>query len=343
MEPSGSLKQRLSFMARAALACGGMVALGLLIRSAGADAVKASLLGAAPWLPLLLTLEVARIGLEVVSTRHLLGSAAPLVSWRELFRLQLMAYGICTLAPAGRPASEAAKAAGLAPRVGKARAAAVAAHGQALNLLGEAAISGTTVLALSLLAPWSLLGSALLVHFVTCAGMALILQLGVRTRLLETALRRFPRPAAAVAALRMAARTQPGIPPVPFLMFAGSKALQVINLCLLLRAGGLELDALRVTYTAALNSLASAVGDLVPAQLGATDGVFALGANLLAVPLGAVLGATALFHCVQLFWVSVTALSVLVWRPGDEPATPAWQPAKSRTLAYKAFAAMLRQ
>src|SRR5688500_3845919 len=110
MEPSRSLKQRLPLVARAALAGGGLLALGLLMRSAGAETVKHALIAAAPWLPLLVAIEGARIGLEVVSTRFLLGKAAP-TGWRKLVRVQLMAYGFCILAPAGRPASEAAKAA----------------------------------------------------------------------------------------------------------------------------------------------------------------------------------------------------------------------------------------
>jgi hypothetical protein len=326
MEPSMSLMQRLRPWTRIALACGGLLALTLLIRNAGAETVEASVYASAPWLPLLLLIEGTRIGLEVVSTRHLLGSAAGLLTWRELVRLQLMAYGICTLAPAGRPASEAAKAAGLAPRVGKARAAAVATHGQVLNLLGEATLSAAALVALALLAPGSLLGWALVVHFGVCAGTATMLLFGVRTRWLEIALRRFPKPAAALAALRQASRAQPGIPLVPYLAFVASKVLQVVHLCLLLRAGGVDFDALRVAYTAALNSLASAAGDLVPAQLGTTDGVFAMGVELFGVPLGAVLGATALFHCVQLFWVTASASSSFVWRSRDESGAPAWQP-----------------
>ena len=249
-----------------------------MIRSAGADTVKLGLYNAAPWLPLLIALEGCRIGLELLSTRHLLGSSAALVSWRQLLRLQLMAYGVCILAPAGRPASEAVKAAGLAPHVGTARAAAIGAYGQVLNLLGEAALSGAALTLLCLLAPWSLVRSALMLHFAVCAGTALVLLMGVRTRALS-------RASASLAAIgspdrrarRVAARELPGLPLVPFLAFVSSKTLQVAILSLLLHAGGVDFDALRLAHTAALNSLAAAVGDLVPAQLGTTDGVFALG------------------------------------------------------------------
>jgi hypothetical protein len=337
------MRPLLLLLARAALACTGIAALVILIGSAGADTVKRGLYQAAPWLPLLIALEGCRIGLEMLSTRRLLGQSAVLVSWRQLLRLQLMAYGVCILAPAGRPASEAVKAAGLAPHVGRARATAIGAYGQVLNLLGEATLSGVALLMLCLLAPGSLVRSALMVHFAVCFAAAMMLLVGVRTPLLSRVFRRLPRLARPVEDLRAAARELPGVPLIPFLAFVASKILQIAILSLLLHAGGVAFDALRLAHTAALNSLAAAVGDLVPAQLGTTDGVFALGANMLGAPLGTVLGATTLFHFVQLLWVATTAIVALLWRPGDERTAPAWQAARARLASYKAFAAMLRQ
>jgi hypothetical protein len=337
------MRNWLLLAARTALACAGIAALVALIASAGADTVRRGLVQAAPWLPLLIAFEGCRIGLELVSTRHLLGQSAEKVSWRQLLRLQLMAYGVCILAPAGRPASEAVKAAGLAPQVGTARATAIGTYGQVLNLLGEATLSGAALGLLCLLAPGSLVRSALVLHFLVCAGTASLLLLGVRTRLLARLVARVPRLAHPVENLRAAARELPGVPLIPFLAFVASKALQVAILSLLLHAGGVGFDALRLANTAALNSLAAAVGDLVPAQLGTTDGVFALGANLLGAPLGTVLVATALFHFVQLLWVASTAVVALLWRPGDSQTARAWRGARLRAAGYKAFAAMLRQ
>jgi hypothetical protein len=333
----------LPLLARGALASAGITALVVLVESAGVDTVKLGLYKAAPWLPLLIALEGCRIGLELLSTRHLLGKSAVRVSWRQLLRLQLMVYGVSILVPAGRPASEAVKAAGLAPRVGTARAAAIGAYGQVLNLLAEAVLSGAALTFLCLLAPWSLVRSALLLNFAVCAGTALLLLMAVRSRLLSQALRRLPRLARPIDLLGAAARELPGLPRIPLLAFVGSKTIQIAILSLLLYAGGVDFDALRLLHTAALNSLAAAVGDLVPAQLGTIDSVFALGADLLGAPLGTILGATMLFHFVQLLWVAVTSVVVLVWRSGDERTAMAWQAAKPRAPGYKAFAAMLRQ
>ena len=67
-----------------------------------------------------------------------------------------------------------------------------------------------------------------------------------------------------------------------------------------------------------IHLVGAAVGDLVPAQLGATEGNFTLAAGALGLSHASAVSIALLAHVTQLVWVSVGSIVPLVWRP---PAT----------------------
>ncbi|HEX4445134.1 MAG TPA: hypothetical protein VH044_00300, partial [Polyangiaceae bacterium] len=76
---AGTAREALKRLAQVALAVVGLVLIAALVRSAGPEKVARVLLAAAWWLPLIVALEIAQMGSDILVLRHLLGSRAPLV------------------------------------------------------------------------------------------------------------------------------------------------------------------------------------------------------------------------------------------------------------------------
>lgn len=96
----------------------GAVAVVFLVREAGPDHVLAVMTQAAPWLPLILLLEVLWISMDAVALRLMFrerGREVPLRAW---VRSASVAYGVMVLLPAGRAGGEVARAAQLSKHVG---------------------------------------------------------------------------------------------------------------------------------------------------------------------------------------------------------------------------------
>jgi hypothetical protein len=296
-------------------------AIALAMRNSGFSAVLTSLQRVAPLLPVIAGIEAFRIYLEVVATRaQLLPNAR--VRTAELCRIQLTAYGICILSPAGRPVSEAAKAALLAPSIGRARAASIAIRNQALSLVADATLSLIALLGLLVIGARAWLTTALAVHTAVCLGAALAIEFAAQSRLAERVARRlFGRNGAPLCAERVP-RARLALPLAAFVL---SKALVVAALLLLLYGSGASLQGKSVFFALGMNAIAAVLGDLVPAQIGTTDAAFALVAGELGSSLLTVLIATTTFHLVQLSWVCVANVAPLFWRSAArlERALPA--------------------
>ena len=101
----------------------GLVALGLgfvvyFVYATGPARVLAALVSGGPYAPLIAGLELAAIATDVGAFKSLLGAEAALVEWRAWLRSSAAAYGCFALMPAGRTASEVARASMLAVHVG---------------------------------------------------------------------------------------------------------------------------------------------------------------------------------------------------------------------------------
>src|SRR5690348_15222241 len=117
----------------------GLVALGLgfvvyFVHATGPRRVLAALVSAGPYAPLIAGLELLAIATDVGAFSSLLGAGVAL-PWRAWLRSSAAAYGCFALMPAGRTASEVARASMLAVHVGALRAATAGAQLQAAALL----------------------------------------------------------------------------------------------------------------------------------------------------------------------------------------------------------------
>jgi hypothetical protein len=282
----------------------GLTVLGVVIAWAGVDSVQAALMQVWPFIPLLLLLEGARLPLETVTTRLLMGAAARRVPLSVQLRAQAVFYAVATVLPGGRLAAEISKVALLAPHVGRLRALAVAGASQSTSLIADACIG-----ALALVVSMSVLGRSVAtvtigVFFVSCTVFAVLVVLALRSALPERLLSRFPRVLRSAMGYRRVVRMQPMVVPRAVLYLVLGRLLQVALLTVALHAVGAGLSPALGTMTLALNMMASAAGDAVPGQVGPTDAALALFAPALGVATAAMVSVSVIFHAVQLAWAA---------------------------------------
>jgi hypothetical protein len=304
---------------RLALLIAGLAVLGVVIAWAGAGSVKAALLQAWPFVPLLLLLEGARLPLEAVTTRLLMGAAARRVPLAVQLRAQAVFYAVSTVLPGGRIAGEVAKVALLAPHVGRLRAVAVAGASQSTSLIADACIGVLSLgVAITVLGR-SVATVAIAAFAVSCTVFAVLVVLALRSALPERLLSRFPRVLRSAVGYRRAVRVQPMVVPRAVLYLALGRLSQVALLTVALYAVGAGLSPSLGAMTLAVNMMASAAADAVPGQVGPTDAALALFAPALGVATAAMVSVSVIFHAVQIAWAAAFgAAGLLAPRVGGQ-------------------------
>lgn len=320
-------RRRRRALLHAAFALAGAAAIALLVRSVGVAALVAALRASARWLPLLLVLEAGRAALEALSTWSLSARVRERVRWPELARAHLIAYAVSMVMPAGRASGEAVKAALLARSVGAPEAAAVAAGNQSAALLGGALAAVPCALAAAVGAPSSPLTWALGVFAAGSIGLTAAFQMALRRPLGGSLLRRITGTEEAPAAFREALARVPRVPLAATLCAVASRALFAVELAVLLHAAAGA--AHRALLALGVSLVGGAVGDLVPGQLGASDGAFALAAPLLGVTRADGVAIAMTLHLLQIGWAVLGASLPLFWKVSP-PALPAADGARAR-------------
>lgn len=300
----------------------GVGAVAVLVGQIGLQPLREVLIPAAATLPILLLVDAARIGVDAVATRLALGERAKDLPLRLFLRTQLIGNAVASIAPSGRAACEATKAALLTRWVGGATATATATLLQALSLVAGAVISIPCIWA-----AFDLSGPSTLTWLIVAqAALATTVGLGIRfaTRaeniggFLE---RRFARFAQQARQFRATARDAPLLPAVPFVAVAIGRALQIVQFWLLVRAVGIHASIEHALLAQGVNMVAIAAGSFMPGQLGASDGAFALSADALGCSVASAVAIALLAHVLQVIWLGVGALVPLVWKlPEVEPA-----------------------
>lgn len=257
----------------------GLVLVGYFVWTTGPGHVVAALGDAGPYVPVLAALEVVVVFTDIGAFVTLLGPDAGRVSARGWLRSSSLAYGCSILLPAGRTASEAARASVLAAYVGGLRAATAAAQLQASALVADGLISGVAALVVlgvqnNHRLPALLAGNLLL----TVAGGATLLVL-IRNRRVAQALgRRFPRLFARFAAGEGDPYTW-GLGACTW-SFAG-RAIQVFEFGFAVLAVGGSFDAATAFVAFGIHAVSATVGVAVPNQVGVADGAYVLFADTL--------------------------------------------------------------
>ncbi|WP_437940509.1 lysylphosphatidylglycerol synthase domain-containing protein [Sorangium sp. So ce341] len=308
-------RARWKALLHAALAAFGLAALAALIRHVGAAEMLDAVIRAAPFLPFLVALEVARVGCEALATGLL--CAPRRVPTAELLRIHAVSYPVMALMPAGRAAGEAVKAALLSPYVGAPRAAAIATANQSLALLCAAPLSLLAAAALFRIGGASPFALGVLAHAALLVASGLGVAFAARQRAASAWLtRRFARAGQLTAAFQEAVRERPPVPAWPFAACVAGRALQAAQYALLLAAVGAESGPLRALAAYGVGAAGTAAGDLIPGQIGATDGAFTLAAPLLGLTASSAIAVSLLVHLLQAAFALAGIAVTLAWRRG---------------------------
>ncbi|QRN96477.1 flippase-like domain-containing protein [Archangium violaceum] len=314
-------RARVQAVLRPAFAVVGLGMLVLLVRDVGAGELRRVLSRAAPWLPLVFALEVARLSLDALATWVAYGSRAQQVPFRSMLRAQLISTVVATLAPAGRVAGEATKAALVSPYTGGATAMAAAATSQAAALVSTGLISIPCALAAYVMTGPSWLTLALGVHMVVLVLVGASMRAGMRAHRLGAWLkRRFHRIAPHTEVFQESARSCALLPARPILATLLGRVLQVVQYGILAMAVGIDVTVVGALVAQGLNLVALAVGTLVPGQFGVSDGAFALSAKAFGTTAAKAMSIALIAHVIQVLFVLMGALTPLVWRERRTPA-----------------------
>jgi hypothetical protein len=300
----------------------GAGAAALLVRGVGPSQLVAILRESARWVPLLLAIEAVRILCEVAATAVLSRRVRERVRLGELLRIHLTGYAAAVFLPAGRAMCEAIKAAALAKRVGGAHAAAIGATNQSLALLGGAIIGSIGVVTAYLTAGFSPVTGAIALYVLTAAAGFAVVQIACRRRSIGGFFgQRFARMRAASASFHEALGEIPVVPRAALAIVVLERALQALEIGVAIRAVG-GAFGLRISFLAqGISLVGGSLGDLIPGQLGAVDGAFALAAPMLGIASVAGVAVAVLVRCAQLAWMAVGIAASFGGRPrGAIPA-----------------------
>lgn len=322
------LRKALLFIFRLLLLAGGVSAIVALVIHAGPAHVGAALWQAAPWLPLIILLEAAWVSWDLFIVRSLYGDAAKQVPWPMYLRSALIAYPFMGLLPAGRAGAEAARAATLSSYVGSGRASATAFQAQACGLAGNFLISVLGVILCSVLfglGHW--VTYLLALNGLAALVLSVVIFLAIRGRLGGFLGKRF---SSLGKEFDQHIQESKVFPPRAILYSFLGRLTQFFHYIVFVVAVGGACTFAGAGVGQSLHTIGAFVGDLVPSQLGVTDGVYWQAADspevkeVLAIEgdqdviLAALLSIAFLGRLAQLFWSLVGALTPFIWKLKDE-------------------------
>jgi hypothetical protein len=274
---SSRLRSRL----QALLLVVGLTIVGYFVWRTGPEQVLAALEAAGRFVPLLALFELLVVLTDVAAFAALLGEDRKAVSRRGWVRSSALSYGCLILLPAGRTASEAARASVVARYVGGMRAATAGAQLQASALAATGFMSGVAALVVfAFVDPARGLGGMLAGNSAFVAASGVLLLVLVRHRGLARRLaQRFPKIFTRFAAGEGRPHTL-GVVAVAW-SFLG-RVLQLVQFAVAVLAVGGSFSLIRGAVAFGIHLVMSTVGVAIPNQVGVADGAYVLFAE----PLG---------------------------------------------------------
>lgn len=325
-KPHEKRNRILKNVAKALLFAFGVAAVVALVEEAGPDAVLHTLISASVFLPVILVLEIGFMSMDVVALRSFLGERGANVPTAVWVRTAMLAYGVMILLPAGRAGGEVARATGLAPYVGPSHAAALATRLQAATLIGNTLISLPAWIAVGLAVnfgtplAWMVLGNGVVTGVV--GGLII---LASRRSSVGTWLGKHVRALAEHGEDFDEALRDEVSWPKPIMTTFFGRILQCVQYGIILLAVGGDLTPLSALVTQGIHLVGAGLGDMVPNQVGITEGAYRLFApalGLASAPARAI--GIALIARLCQFFLAGTALTVsTLWRPRPVVATAA--------------------
>ncbi|HTQ05289.1 MAG TPA: hypothetical protein VMI54_15605 [Polyangiaceae bacterium] len=263
----------------------GLVVLGLgfvayFVSATGPRRVLAALASAGPYAPLIAGLELLAIATDVGAFASLLGADAARVAWRGWLRSSAAAYGCFALMPAGRTASEVARASMLAVQVGALRAAAAGAQLQAAALVADGMVSFACMLALRATGGDAHHLAAMLdgnAALTATSGVVLLFLIRHR-RVAQRLAARFPRFFAGLAATEVRPQAL-GVAACAWSFLGRALLVLQYGVAVLALGGGFSLRGAATAY--GVHAVAATVGVGLPGQVGVADGAYLIFADAL--------------------------------------------------------------
>jgi hypothetical protein len=267
---------------RAVLFVAGLGLAGWLVWSAGLSRVAEALRDGGHVLPLVVLLEVGIVVTDLLALRALLGGGSRAIGRRTWLRSAALAYAAAVALPAGRAAGEAVRTGALSSAVGLGRAAVACSRLQACALLGNAVASTACASSLVGVPGGRDLSLALFGNGLLCAviGGALVVTLH-NERFARWVKARLPRFAPrhgddGVPAPALRARTVRAT-----LLCVAGRVVQCVQYGVLVRAMGGRGVVGSALAAQGIHLVGATVGDLVPNQMGATEGAYRVFADVL--------------------------------------------------------------
>jgi uncharacterized membrane protein YbhN (UPF0104 family) len=276
--------------------------------------VAAVLWQAGPWLPVIFAIEVFQMGTDFMALRSILRGR-----WRQIppatwVRSSAIAYAMMTLLPAGRAAGEVTRAALFSKHVGTSRAATTSTCLQAAYLSANGVLSLVACVAVAsrfgLRAPLAMLLAGNVVFQAILAGSLLAILRAARVgQWIDRMRRRFVAGAKDSAPLDPEERRR--VPWRAALVCSLGRAAQTLQYGIILYAVGGTLTARNAFITHGIHLVGATLGDMLPNQLGATDGAYRAFATDLGFA-GDPARALSIAFVVRIAQLSLAAICVIV-------------------------------
>lgn len=291
----------------------GLSIIAVLVLHSDFTAIQAALLRTGLFFPWVLLLEGGSLSCSVLALRVLYAEDKKVIPGLAWVRAALIGYAVMGMMPAGRAVAEATRAGLLARYVSGGRAAGAAMQSQSIVLLANAAISIPCAMALFSVVGLSLTTVAVVVNFgITVIGGIVVLRM-TRSTFIREKLTRWLNgaefgviPGAAGKSLLIRA----------FAWEFLSRLFQVVQNGVLVFAvsgavsGGSHV--LRAFCSEGLYLVGVALGELIPAQLGATELSYQYSAHALGITAADGLVIALLAHAAQLVWIMVGGVVMVV-------------------------------
>jgi hypothetical protein len=309
-------------LGRAALGAIGVTAVGVLLAYIGIAEVLHTLREGAVYLPIVAVLEGAVLACTMFGLRTLYGEDRHGLHAGILTRAGLAGYVAMSMVPAGRTVAEALRATLLSRHSSGPRAAVAALQiqGSALLANGIASLIATVVIFRAV--GTSPLAVAALTNSALALGAGFLILLGGRvSRLGHHMGRIWPRIEAFGRGFDEHFSLSEPLPVRAVLWEFLGRVLQVFQYVIMVRAVGGALGLRPALIAEGIHLTAVTAGDLIPAQLGATEANFALCAHTLALPVASAVAIALMAHLVQLFWVLTGVVTLSVW-PASKQVGP---------------------
>jgi hypothetical protein len=313
--PERPARSRWIALLRIAVAAVGLGLFVWTIADAGPQRILEILPRASGWLPVAVALEGVRIGFDAWATRMVLGERGRAIPFAALYGSQVAASGVMGVFPAGRSASEAAKATLLHPWIGAQVAIAMGATNQANVLISSAIFSLVCLAGAMTVSDDTGLAIAIVVHFVVLMAAGLGMRVAATNSHIETLVaKRFPKLGAQARLFHEASRDTPLLAWQPTLAMTIGRAIQTVQYGILAHAVGITVSVPAALAVQGVNLVAAAIGVFVPGQVGTAELVFRMAADALGTDHATAVSIALLARVPQFTWIAIGLFTLLVWR-----------------------------